>query len=126
MLFIITFAICLSVALSELEPPSPEFSKCAAAHTTEMQKCSDAFNAAIKGVASDYNELLTLDTEKLPDPSKKKGCCGFYAYEACTVKAVSPTAGCEKIFGDYFKKIESDPKVVKTCVKFAKGSTACA
>ncbi len=126
MLFMITFAICLSMALSELEPPSPEVSKCLVAHASEIEKCSDAFNAAIKGIVPDYHDLLKSNPDQLPDPSKKMVCCGFYAYEVCALKAVNPTAGCEKLFGDYLKKIESDPEVGKTCVKFAKGSTACA
>ncbi len=126
MLFMITFAICLSMALSELDPPSPEVVKCETENTKEMEKCGDAFNAAIKGVVTDYRELIKLNMEQLSDSSKKMVCCGFYAWEVCGLKAVSPTTGCEKLFGDYLKKIESDPAVVKTCAKFAKGSTACA
>jgi hypothetical protein len=114
------------MALSELEPPSPEVTKCEVAHVKEMEKCGDAYNAAIRGVVTDYRELIKLNLEQLPDSSKKMVCCGFYAFEVCGLKAVSPTTGCEKLFGDYLKKIESDPVVVKTCTKFAKGSTACA
>jgi len=114
----------------ELQPPE-EVAKCLSAHSKSVENCSDIWVAELKNLMTVYgeNEVL-LYSKLLPDSAKKIICCGFYSWETCALKAVSPTAGCESLLAPFLKQLEADSKtpmisINEFCVKFPKGQTQC-
>ncbi len=135
MYFLITFSIFLSIALTmpseyfELEAPE-EVGKCVAAHSKVYEICSDAWVAKLKNITEDNKEVLKSNPELLPHLTKKTVCCGFYEWERCALKAVSPTAGCHKILVEFLKvyKAKENPpnlSLNQLCVEIPKESKEC-
>jgi len=121
-----TLSLCLSFVLSIsifAEPPD-DVKKCLNAHENEVTKCTSDYLEDIKDVLDNYGDLIKNNPIALPDPEKKTTCCAVYSLESCVIKAVSPTAGCQKLLQDYiieYNKEVQQPQnssVEKVCVKF--------